>query len=187
MTSCTGQQWPWKEVVFLIHFQVLSSGFKSRRLDAATSHKYLQARQHHNLTTCLPHASWQCPSWGHSSHRVMGRAGSTPGPACCMAGQGSASPVVLGQLQWHQHPCTDAAVGSYMLGAIPACSLPALREVLAPQVGWEPCVGTPGTVLPMPPCCEEGGQWGFSPGFGGAEGDAHPWEVPDPAELHLPW
>lgn len=38
-SSGHGKKW------FLIHFQVLSSGFKSRRLDAATSHKCLQARQ----------------------------------------------------------------------------------------------------------------------------------------------
>lgn len=55
-TSCMarsghGKKW------FLIHFQVLSSGFKSRQLDAATSHKCLQARQqpepHHVPPTLL--------------------------------------------------------------------------------------------------------------------------------------
>lgn len=50
-SSGHGKKW------FLIHFQVLSSGFKSRRLDAATSHKCLQARQqaepHHVPPTLL--------------------------------------------------------------------------------------------------------------------------------------
>lgn len=92
----------------------------------------------HNLTTCLPPASWQHRSGGAeappSTPRGDGQSGEGArshllhGSTELAREREDARPrIPQGQLQWHQHPCT----ASHMLGATAACALPPPKEVQA--------------------------------------------------------
>lgn len=139
-SSGHGKKW------FLIHFQVLSSGFKSRRLDAATSHKCLQARQQpepHHVPPTLLLAVLVLRMWlpktlrGGRQRREHARS--------CMPEGGHAFPITQMTHQCPQaaalyqpragcHPCMCSALA--LTGGTGRATV---RDNLEPTLAWSCC------------------------------------------------